>query len=41
MIILGGDDSLWTKTSEKSNALFNESKHREDEFENYLEDLLL
>lgn len=41
-IIVSGDDSLWkTKPSEQASALFDEKRHREDEFENYLEDLLL
>ena len=39
MIILSADDSLWKKSSEKTNALFDEKKLREDQFENYLEDL--
>lgn len=41
-IIISGDDSLWkAKPSETASALFDEKRHREDEFENYLEDLLL
>lgn len=41
MIILGGGESMWKKNTEKSSSHFDESKMREDEFENYLEDLLL
>ena len=42
MIILSGSDSMWKSNSEKSaNMSCDEFKSREDEFENYLEDLLL
>lgn len=41
MIILGGGDSMWKKNTDKSSSHFDESKMREDEFESYLEDLLL
>jgi uncharacterized protein YbcV (DUF1398 family) len=42
MILLKGDDSLWKNSSEKSmsNVLADEKQSRENDFENYLEDLL-
>ena len=41
MIVLAGDDSIWKNSSEKTVSLLgNEEKSKEDEFEDYLEDLL-
>lgn len=42
MIVLKGDDSMWKAGSDKAtSSLFDEAKSRENEFEDYLEDLLL
>jgi hypothetical protein len=40
MIVLQGDDSIWKKNKESSDLLIDEKKSKEDEFEEYLEDLL-
>ena len=42
MILLKGDDSLWKNSSEKSvnSVLADEKQSRENDFEDYLEDLL-
>lgn len=42
MILLKGDDSLWKNNSDKnvSSILADEKKSRENDFEDYLEDLL-